>query len=84
MWYEPERFRAFRLLRIHASDAYLDTKLACLMQACQVLDPDAGVLAGEVWNELVPADELAELEEIYQRAIRRRAAPDHAARGNIC
>ena len=40
VWYAPERFRAFRLLRIHASDAYFDTKLACLMQACQVLDPE--------------------------------------------
>jgi hypothetical protein len=79
VWYAPERFRAFRLLRIHASDAYLDTKLAFLMQACQALDPEAGSLVGEVWNELVPAKELPELEEIYQRAIRRRAAPDHAA-----
>jgi hypothetical protein len=79
VWYAPERFRAFRLLRIHPGDAYYDTALTLLVQACQVLDPEAGSLVGEVWNEFVPTDKLPELEETYQRAIRHRPAPDHAA-----
>ena len=55
VWYAAERFRAFRLLRIHASDAYINDGLTSLLQACHVLDPDARSLIGEVWNELVPA-----------------------------
>jgi hypothetical protein len=78
-WYAPERFRAYRLLRIRSSDAYFDAELTLFIQACQVLDPEAGSLVGEVWNEFVAATDLPALEESYQRAIRQRPAPDHAA-----
>ena len=78
-WHRPERFRAFRLLRIRPSDAYFNDGLILFLQACQVLDPGAGSLMGELWNELVTPLTLASLEEAFQRVIRQSAVPDQAA-----
>jgi hypothetical protein len=78
-WRAPERFRAFRLLGIHAIDAYMTADLASLLQACQVLDPTAGSLVSEIWNELVPADALPGLEESYQQQVRYLPAMDQDA-----
>ena len=78
-WRAPERFRAFRLLGIHAIDAYMTADLASLLQACQVLDPTAGSLVSEIWNELVPADVLPALEETYQQQVRYLPAMDQDA-----
>jgi hypothetical protein len=75
-WRVPERFRAFRLLGIHAIDAYMTAELASLLQACGVLDPTAGSLVSEIWNELVSADDLAGLEEAYQQQIRYTPSMD--------
>ena len=50
-------------------DTYMNQGVALLLQACRVLDPEAGSLVGEVWNEGVSAFELPELEAMYQRAI---------------
>jgi hypothetical protein len=78
-WRVPERFRAFRLLGMHPSTSYMTMELASLIQACQALDPDAGSLVGEVWNEFVPADALPQLEAMYQREIgHMKTAPDRA------
>jgi hypothetical protein len=68
-WDAAERFRAFRLLGIHAIDAYMTSELEVLLQACQVLDAGAVSIVGEIWNELVPANALADLETMYQRLI---------------
>ena len=74
-WRAPERFRAFRLLAIHPSDAYMTIELGSILQACQALDPEAGSLVGEVWNELVPASALPALEAMYQREIANKPTP---------
>ena len=78
-WQTAERFRAFRLLGIHASDAYMTTELASLLHACQAIDPDAGSLVGEVWNEVVPRDGLPDLEAKYQREVAHLPALDQDA-----
>jgi hypothetical protein len=75
-WGAAERFRVFRLLSIHPIDAYITAELASMLQACQVLDPDAGSLVGEVWNEFVSADALTALEKRYQAEIAHLARPD--------
>jgi hypothetical protein len=78
-WKTPERFRAFRLLGIHASNSYMNRDLASILQACQAIDPDAGSLAGEVWNECVPKDALPALEAQYQREVAHLPALDQDA-----
>jgi hypothetical protein len=75
-WNAAERFRAFRLLGIHPSTTYMNAELASIIQACQVIDPDAGSLAGEVWYELVPKDALPALEAMYQREVAHLPAID--------
>ena len=55
----------------------MNTDLASIIQACQAIDPDAGSLAGEVWNEFVPKDALPELEAQYQREVAHLPALDH-------
>jgi hypothetical protein len=78
-WKTPERFRAFRLMGIHPSNTYMNQELASIIQACQAIDPDAGSLAGEVWNEFVPKDALPELEAQYQREVAHLPALDQDA-----
>jgi hypothetical protein len=78
-WIAPERFRVFRLLGFHATNAYMTEELALILKACRVLDPDAGSLVGEVWNDLVPADSLTSLEWMYQREIAHSPAMDQEA-----
>ena len=75
-WKTAERFRAFRLLGIHPSDTYMNAELASIIQACQVLDPDAVSLVGEVWNEFVPKDALPALEAQYQCEVAHVPALD--------
>ena len=72
----PERFRLFRLMGIHPVNAYMNTDIASMLQACQVLDPEAGSLVGEVWNELVSAEALAAIEKLYQQEVAHIAGPD--------
>jgi hypothetical protein len=78
-WIASERFRAFRLLGIHPINAYMTDELALILKACQVLEPGAGSLVGEVWNDVVPADSLKSLEWMYQRAIAHSPAMDEDA-----
>ncbi len=68
-WGASERFRALRLLRIHGTDAYVDTKLTSLLHACETLDPGAGSLVAEVWGEMVSAHELPLIENDYRRSL---------------
>ena len=75
-WRTAERFRAFRLMGIHPSNTYMNRELASIIQACQAIDPDAGSLVGEVWNELVPKDLLPALEAQYQREVAHLPALD--------
>ena len=82
-WGAAERFRAYRMLGIHAVDATFTRELTTLLQACQVIDPEAGSLIDEIWNEVVPDDGLPLIESSYQRAmgalpeIDREAARTH-------
>jgi hypothetical protein len=78
-WNASERFRALRLLGIHAINACLDSTLTSFLRACEVLDPEAGSLVGEVWNELVSASDLPLLENQYRQSIERRPAMDQDA-----
>jgi hypothetical protein len=57
----------------------MTTELASILQACQAIDPDAGSLVGEVWNDVVPRDCLPELEARYQREIASLPAIDEDA-----
>ena len=50
-------------------DAYLNDDLTSMLQACQTLDPTAGSLVAEVWNEVVSANDLPVLEDQYGRRI---------------
>ncbi len=68
-WEAPERFRAYRLLGIHWSNATFSSELTELFRACEVIDPGAGSLAGEIWNEFLPTDGRALIEKMYQRAM---------------
>ena len=75
-WNASERFRAMRLLGIHPMDAYLNDDLTSMLYSCQTLDPTAGSLVSEFWNEVVSANELPVLENEYQRLVERRPAMD--------
>ena len=65
-----------RLLGIHPMDAYLNDDLTSMLHSCQTLDPTAGSLVSEVWNEVVSANDLPVLEQQYQRLIEQRRAMD--------
>ncbi len=75
-WNASERFRAMRLLGIHPMDAYLNDDLTAMLYSCQTLDPTAGCLVSEVWNEVVSANELPVLENQYQQLVEQRPAMD--------
>ena len=83
-WEAPERFRAYRLLGIHGADATFSSELTELFRACEVIDPGAGSLAGEIWNELVPTDGRAIINKMYQREMSEVREMDLAtARGHL-
>jgi hypothetical protein len=75
-WNASERFRVMRLLGIHPMDAYLSDDFTAMLQACQTLDPTAGSLVGEVWNEVVSANDLPVLEYQYRRKVEQKPAMD--------
>ncbi len=78
-WRAPERFRVFRLLGIHPSDALFTNKLTTLLQACETLDPGAGSLVAEIWNAMVSAEALPGLLETYERETRHSRTWDEAS-----
>ncbi len=83
-WEGPERFRVYRLLGIHWSNATFSSELTELFRACEVIDPGAGSLAGEIWNEFLPTDGRALIEKMYQRAMSEVREMDLAtARGHL-
>ena len=65
----PEPFCAFRLMGLHAIDAYMTKDLATILHVCQVLDPGAESIVWEVWNEGMPADQFPRLETRYKRDV---------------
>ena len=75
-WNASERFRAMRLLGIHPMDAYLNEDLTSMLYSCQTLDPTAGSLVSEVWNEVVSANDLPVIENEYQHRIGERPPMD--------
>ena len=83
-WHAPERFRAFRLLRIQPADAFFSEELTLFLQACKVLDPAPGSLISELWIDEVSPLALPALEEAFGRANSQLAVPDQAtARGRL-
>ncbi len=75
-WSASERFRVTRLMGIHPMDAYLSDGLTSMLQACQTLDPTAGSLVSELWNEVVSANDLPALENEYQGLIGQKPVMD--------
>ena len=75
-WRAPERFRAFRLMGVHASDACMDRDLAQIIQCCQVLNPDGGSVVAELWGDFVPANRMPAVEAMYQEELLGQPAPD--------
>ncbi len=75
-WNASERFRVMRLMGIHPMDAYLDDDLTAMLYSCQTLDPTAGSLVSEVWNDVVSANDLPVLESQYQRKVEQMPAMD--------
>ncbi len=75
-WNASERFRAMRLLGIHPMDAYLNDDLTSMLYSCQTLDPTAGSLVSEVWNDVVSANDLPVLENEYQRRVEQMPSMD--------
>ena len=75
-WNASERFRVMRLLGLHPMDAYLNDDLTSMLYSCQTLDPTAGSLVGDVWNEVVSANDLPVIENQYQRRVEQRPAMD--------
>jgi hypothetical protein len=71
-----ERFRTFRLLGLHPIDTFINNGIARLFQALEVLDPGAGSLVREFWNEVVTAQALPDLGASYQRQIGDESPPD--------
>ena len=55
-WQAPERFKAIRLLRLDTRDVMHAPAVIAILQACQMLDPDAGGLVEAFWNELLAAN----------------------------
>ncbi len=78
-WRAPDRFRAFRLLGIHPSDALFTCELTTLLRTCETLDPGAGSLVAEIWNVLVSAEALPALVETYERECRHSRTWDEAS-----
>ncbi len=78
-WRAPDRFRAFRLLGIHPSDALFTSELTTLLRTCETLDPGAGSLVAEIWNALVSAEALPALVETYERECRHSRTWDEAS-----
>jgi hypothetical protein len=75
-WRAPERFRLFRLLGIHAVDAFLTPELTSLLKMCETLDPHAGSVVGELWKEAVSPSEMASVEATYRMRARVLPAVD--------
>jgi hypothetical protein len=75
-WSASERFRVMRLMGIRPMDAYLNDGLTSMLQACQTLDPTAGSLVSELWNEVVSANDLPALENEYQGLIGQKPVMD--------
>ena len=51
-WQAPERFKAIRLLGIDSRDVLHAPRVIAILQACQMIDPDAGALVDEYWSRL--------------------------------
>jgi hypothetical protein len=78
-WSAPERFKAFRLLGKQPLDALCNNELATIMQACHVLDPEAGDPYDDVWHDLLPAQAGPAKDRLRARGIERLRPADGAA-----
>ena len=63
-WKANERFMALRMLRLNTLDVMHAEAITSILQACQALEPGAGGLVEEFWNELVAAKEGWSLERL--------------------
>jgi hypothetical protein len=78
-WLASDRFMAIRLLRMHAIESIGTPKLTALLRACQVLDPQAGDLVNEMWEDLVPARVARSLEQVHAGRADQFHPPDAGA-----
>ena len=74
VWHSAERFRAFRPLRIHPSDAYVKQRARLALGSVPgASTSEPGASLAKSGMGAVPVDDLPELEETDQRAIRHRS-----------
>jgi hypothetical protein len=86
-WNVPERFKAIRLLRLDTRDVMHAPAVITILQACQMLDPDAGGLVDAFWDELAAANAgwtpeelrmwVPEMSSPADRAAARRELAEH-------
>ena len=78
-WQAPERFKAIRLLRLDARDVMHAPAVIAILQACQMLDPDAGGLVDGYWNELLAANAGWSMERLRAWVPEMSLPADQAA-----
>jgi hypothetical protein len=78
-WQAPERFKAIRLLGLDTRDVMHAPAVISILQACQALDPDAGGLIDEFWNELVAANAGWSMERLRAWVPEMAVPTDQAA-----
>ena len=79
-WKAQERFKALRLSGIHPIDDWWKLGLAEFLQACQVLDPEAGDILAELWHAPTPAFAQRSLG-VASEAGGRHPHPSRGGRG---
>ena len=65
-WSTPERFKAIRLMRADTLDLLHAPAVTAVLQACQMLDPDAGDLVSGYWNDLLAANAGWSMEKLRE------------------
>ena len=78
-WQEPERFKAFRLLGLDKLDLLNAPRLTAILQACEMLDPEAGDLAEQLSNDLLAANPGWTKERLKRWIPEMSRPPDEAA-----
>jgi hypothetical protein len=78
-WQAPERFKAIRLLSLDTRDVMHAPAVIAVLQACQMLDPDAGGLVDAFWEELAAANAGRTPEELRMWVPEMSLPADRAA-----
>jgi hypothetical protein len=78
-WQAPERFKAIRLLGIDSRDVMDAPAVIAILQACEMLDPDAGGLVDGFRNELPAANASWSMEQLREWVPEMSLPADQAA-----